>query len=135
MTDSRQWLDRLVHATNAHDLDGLVACFAPDYVNVTPAHPARGFVGAEQVRANWAQIFGGVPDITVEVVAATFDAGAAWTQWEMRGTRRDGSPHRMAGVILFEVEDGLARKATFFLEPVDDGPGTVDEAVREQVVR
>ena len=135
MTDSRQWLDRLVHATNAHDLDGLVACFAPDYVNVTPAHPARGFVGAEQVRANWAQIFGGVPDIEVEVVAATFDAGAAWTQWEMRGTRRDGSPHRMAGVILFEVEDGLARKATFFLEPVDDGPGTVDEAVREQVVR
>jgi hypothetical protein len=38
-------------------------------------------------------------------------------------------------VIIFEVEDDLARKATFFLEPVDDGPGTVDDAVRTQVVR
>jgi ketosteroid isomerase-like protein len=135
MTDSRQWLDRLVHATNSHDIDAVVACFAPDYVNVTPAHPARGFVGSEHVRTNWTRIFAGVPDIESEVVAAAFDGGTAWTQWEMRGTRHDGEPHRTAGVIVFEVEDGLARKATFFLEPVDDGPGTVDDAVRTLVDR
>ena len=135
MDDSRLWLDRLLDATNSHDIDGVVACFGPDYVNVAPAHPARGFVGPDQVRTNWTQIFAAVPDIQVEVVAAAFDGPTAWTQWEMRGTRRDGSAHRMAGVIVFEVADGLARRATFFLEPVDDGPGTVDDAVREQVVR
>ena len=135
MTDSRRWLERLVHATNSRDIDAVVACFAPDYVNVTPAHPARGFVGADQVRRNWTQIFAGVPDLESEVVAAAFDGGTAWTQWEMRGTRRDGEPHRIAGVIVFEVEDDLARKATFFLEPVDEDPGTVDDAVRTQVVR
>jgi len=135
MDDTRSWVDRLVRATNAHDLDGVVACFAADYVNVTPAHPARGFSGPDQVRKNWSQIFAAVPDIQAAVVAAAFDGGTAWTQWEMHGTRRDGSAHRMTGVIVFEVADGLARRATFFLEPVDDGPGTVDEAVRTQVVR
>ena len=135
MEDARSWVDRLVRTTNAHDLDGVVGCFAADYVNVTPAHPARGFAGPDQVRRNWSQIFAAVPDIEVEVVAAAFDEGTAWTQWEMRGTRRDGTAHRMAGVIVFEVADGLAHRATFFLEPVDEGPGTVDDAVRTEVVR
>jgi len=135
MTDTQQWIERLVRATNAHDLDAVVACFAPDYVNVTPAHPARGFVGAEQVRRNWSQIFAAVPDIEAKVVAATHEGPRAWTQWEMRGTRRDGTAHRMAGVVIFEVEDGRARKATFFLEPIEDSSGSVDAAVRAQVVR
>lgn len=43
---------RLLRATNEHDLDGVVACFAPDYSNETPVHPARSFQGREQVRRN-----------------------------------------------------------------------------------
>lgn len=43
-------LDQLQEAVNAHDLDGIVACFALDYRNETPAHPMRGFVGRDQVR-------------------------------------------------------------------------------------
>jgi ketosteroid isomerase-like protein len=54
-------------AVNDHDLDALVACFAPDYVNETPARPQRGFRGREQVRRNWTQIFAGVPDIRAAV--------------------------------------------------------------------
>ncbi|MEO6412854.1 MAG: nuclear transport factor 2 family protein [Pedococcus sp.] len=38
-------VQRVVDATNAHDLDSLVECFAPGYVNQTPAHPGRSFVG------------------------------------------------------------------------------------------
>jgi hypothetical protein len=34
---------RLQRATNAHDLEAVVGCFAPDYRNETPAHPERGF--------------------------------------------------------------------------------------------
>ena len=113
----------------------MVACFAPDFLNVTPAHPARGFVGAEQVRRNWTQIFAAVPDIRTDVVATAIDGPRAWTQWEMRGTRPDGSPHEMAGVVIFEVEEGLARKATFFLEPVDHSSGSVDDAIRAAVAR
>ena len=48
---------RLIEATNRRDLTSMVACFAPDYRNETPVHPSRGFVGREQVRRNWVQIF------------------------------------------------------------------------------
>jgi hypothetical protein len=66
-------VQRLVQATNDHDLDGIVACFAATYVNKTPAHPGRGFEGTDQVRRNWAQILGGVPDVSAEVLASVTD--------------------------------------------------------------
>lgn len=134
MADTRAWIDRLVAATNAHDLDALVDCFAEDYRNVTPAHPARGFVGRDQVRRNWEQIFASVPDVRADVVATAVDGSRVWTQWEMSGTRADGSTHRMAGVVIFDVADDLAQAATFFLEPVDAGTDSVDDAVRALVV-
>jgi ketosteroid isomerase-like protein len=127
-------VQRLCDATNAHDLDAVVACFASDYRNVTPSHPERGFVGAEQVRRNWQQIFAAVPDIAADVVAWTVDGDTVWSEWEHRGTRRDGSQHLMRGVVVFVVRDGQAASARFYLEPVDTGPGGVDEAVRRQVV-
>jgi hypothetical protein len=40
----------------------------------------------------------------------------------------------MRGVVVFGVRDGMAEWARFYLEPVDEGDGTVDEAVRAQVV-
>ena len=39
----------------------------------------------------------------------------------------------MRGVVIFGVEGGLASWARFYLEPVQDGSGGVDEAVRSQV--
>jgi ketosteroid isomerase-like protein len=132
---AQEMVNRLVDATNAHDIEALVACFAEDYVNETPVHPARNFEGRGQVRRNWEQIFGFVPDLRAEVVRAAVDGDTAWTEWEMTGTRRDGSAHRMAGVVIFTVREGLAQSARFYLEPVDDAPGGVDEAVRAQVVR
>jgi len=128
-------VDRLLHATNAHDVDAVAACFAEEYENETPVHPARGFRGREQVRRNWEQIFGFVPDLRADVVRCAIDGDTAWTEWEMTGTRRDGSGHHMRGVVVFGVRDGLASWARFYLEPVDDGVATVDDAVRDQVVR
>jgi ketosteroid isomerase-like protein len=62
VSDARAVVRRLQAATNAHDLDALVACFAPDYLSEIPAHPARSFRGSEQVRRNWTQILAGVPE-------------------------------------------------------------------------
>src|SRR3954471_19820116 len=127
-------IDRLIRATNDHDLDGIVDCFAADYRNETPAHPARGFVGREQVRRNWGQILGAVPDLVADVRMIADDS-TAWTEWEMRGTRVDGSPHLMRGVVIFEVRDGEASAARFYLEPVDAGGPEIDQAVRQAVGR
>jgi ketosteroid isomerase-like protein len=126
-------VDRLVAATNAHDIDAVVACFTPDYRNETPAHPARGFVGRDQVRRNWTQIFAAVPDIKADVVRSASEGDTAWTEWEMRGTRPDGSLHLMRGVIVFGVVGNEAAWARFYLEPVDEGDVRVDEAVRQHV--
>jgi ketosteroid isomerase-like protein len=129
MSDTLQVVDRLVAATNAHDLDSLVDCFAVDYVNDTPAHPLRGFTGREQVRRNWSAIFAGVPDIAATVTAAAVDGHKAWTEWQMRGTRRDGLPHVMAGVVIFDVTADRIGSARFYLEPVETASGDVDAAV------
>ncbi|UQX87444.1 nuclear transport factor 2 family protein [Jatrophihabitans telluris] len=129
MNDPRSVIDHLVQVTNDHDLNALVDCFAPDYVNQTPAHPARGFLGRDQVRRNWATIFAGVPDLSVRVVAAASDGDEAWTEWQMAGTRVDGQPHAMAGVIVFVVRQGLISSGRFYLEPLDVSSGNADTAV------
>ena len=105
--DAAGVLARLERATNAHDVNALVACFAPDYRNETPAHPARSFTGREQVRRNWEQIFAAIPDLTAKVLRSAVSGDEAWTEWEHRGTRRDGSMHVMRGVVIFGVSNGL----------------------------
>lgn len=135
VSDARQMADRLRRATNDHDLDALVACFAEDYENYTPVHPARGFRGRMQVRRNWEQIFEFLPDLRADVTRSAIDGDVVWTEWEMTGTHRDGGAHCMRGVVIFGVADGVAQWARFYLEPVDLSGGTVDDAVRENVVR
>jgi ketosteroid isomerase-like protein len=131
MADVPGFVQRLVAATNAHDLEALVDCFAEDYVNETPAHPPHGFRGREQVRRNWSTIFAAVPDLTVRVLACAVDDAAVWTEWEMSSTRRDGGRHLMRGVIVFVVRDDRAVAARFYLEPVETSSGDADDAVRD----
>lgn len=126
---------RLEEATNSRDVDRVVACFAADYVNQTPAHPARGFSGVEQVRRNWAEIFAAVPEHVAVLTASAQDGETVWTEWEMRGTRVDGRAHLMRGVIVFTVRGDLATAARFYVEPVDMSDIDPDAAVRAVVRR
>jgi limonene-1,2-epoxide hydrolase len=126
MVRTHSVIDRLVAATNAHDLDAVVACFAPEYLNETPAHPPRGFRGREQVRRNWTTIFTAVPDIAAQVIATAIDGERVWTEWEMTGTRSDGIPHAMVGVIIFGVTHDRIVSARFYLEPVESTSGDVN---------
>jgi len=120
------FLTRLLEATNAHDLERIVECFTPEYVNRTPCHPARGFVGTDQVRRNWAAILAGVPDLVATVVAESTSGDQVWSEWEMRGTRRDHASHLMRGVMIFTVQGEQATSCTFYLEPVDIDEQTAD---------
>lgn len=125
-------VERLCRATNDHDLEALASCFAIDFRNETPAHPARSFRGRQQVRQNWQQIFAGVPDISARVRWIA-DETSAWSEWEMSGTRRDGAPHLFRGVVIFVVANGQARSARLYLEPVQEGDGDVNDAVGRAV--
>ena len=126
-------VERLVAAVNAHDLHGVAACFADDYVNETPVHPLRGFRGKQQVRTNWTRIFAGVPDIRARVTSAAVDGQTVWTEWEMSGTRSDEGAFLMRGVVIFTVSAGLIASARFYLEPVEHSSGDVDAHTRRVV--
>jgi len=51
----------------------------------------------------------------------------------MSGTRGDGTPHLMRGVIIFTVLDDRISAARFYLEPVETSTGDVNTAVRAQL--
>lgn len=120
-------LGRLVRATNAHDVDALVECFAAGFVSETPAHPDRNFTGVDQVRRNWSMIFGAVPDLSASVTRWSLDGDVVWAEWEHRGTRRDGAPHDLRGVTIMGAGDAGIEWLRFYLEPVArDGVGATD---------
>jgi ketosteroid isomerase-like protein len=121
---------RLHDAVNRHDLDALAGCFATDFVNETPAHPARSFRGRDQVRKNWAQIFAAVPNLEADMVGTASEGDTVWTEWEMRGTRLDGAPHLMRGVSIFQVAGEAFASVRFYLEPVEQVGVGVDAAVK-----
>jgi hypothetical protein len=117
--------ERLAAAANAHDLDAFVACFAPDYDSVQPAHPDRAFTGSEQVRKNWSEVFAGVPDFRAELLRASTDGDVEWTEWKWTGTGLD-----MAGVLIFGIRDDRIAWARLYIEHVEAGEG-IEAAVRE----
>ena len=78
------------------------------------------------MRRNWAQIFAGVPDLRALLPRQIVDGATAWTEWEMSGTRRDGLPFLMRGVVIFRIADDAIAAARFYLEPVEETSGDVD---------
>ena len=125
-----QVLERLRAAVDDHDLDALVSCFAENYVNETPAHPRRSFQGLDQVRANWSQIFAGVPDIHARILRRAVDGDIVWSEWEMAGRRADAGEFLMRGVVIFSIAGATITSARFYLEPVEHSSGTADDHAR-----
>ncbi len=122
-------VERLREAINRHDLDALAACFAPDYRSEFPVHPDRAFRGHEQMRKNWSQIFGAVPDIEAMLLRCTSDRDTAWAEWEWRGARADGTPFVMRGVTIQGIQRTQIAWVRLYMEPVHEGTGA-DAAVR-----
>jgi ketosteroid isomerase-like protein len=127
--NSASWvLDRLGAALNEHDLEALVALFAPDYQSEQPLHPDRGFSGAEQVRRNWSGMFGSYPDFKAEQVRAAIQDDTVWTEWDWSGTHTDGSSLRARGVTIIGVRDGQIAWARLYMEPVQEEGSGNDES-------
>jgi len=121
----------LHRATAAHDLDEIVAHFAPDYALDDPIHPNRSFRGADQVRRNWSAILAGMPDLVLDERRLATDGPTVWTEIALRGHRPDGIEQELRGVMIFRIAGDLIESGTFYLAPVvaDDGLDA-DAAVR-----
>ena len=123
-------IERLRQAQNRHDLDAFVACFAPDYDSEQPVHPARRFQGRDQVRQNWAEVFGGITDFRADLLAEAGTGDTSWAEWRWTGTHADGTPFHWRGVTLFGVREGLIAWGRLYMEPVEEAGVSIDETVR-----
>ena len=122
-------IDRLTATMNDHDVDAMVALFHVEYESRQPAHPARAFVGRAQVRANWAAMFAGVPDLRAEVLRSADDGDTTWSEWAWSGTRADGQTFDVRGVTLFRVRDDLIVAGTLYMEDVETEEIGIGQAV------
>jgi hypothetical protein len=120
-------------AMNAHDLDAMVAFFAPDYRSEQPLHPARGFDGRDQVRKNYSVMFGEVPDFRADLVRHVAVGDELWSEWRMHGTKTDGSAFDYRGMTVWGVRDGLIAWARLYFEPVAAIGEGIDAAMRRLV--
>jgi hypothetical protein len=122
--------ERLVRATNDHDLEAMLACFETDYRSDQPAHPARAFQGIEQVRKNWAAMLEGVPDVRWEILGSAETADKAWVELRLTGTQADGARLHEIGVVIFGVPNERIAWARLYLEDVDEDGWDIDAEVK-----
>ena len=83
-------VDRLIEATNGHDVDAMMECFRQDYRSEQPLHPEAGFSGREQVGENWALMFEEVPDLRLDLLRSAIFRVAPC----LLAPRRTRRPHR-----------------------------------------
>ena len=112
-------VERLRSALDRHDLDAFVECFHANYISEQPRHPGATFTGRDGVRANWTEILKDVPDMRVEVPAATRDGDTIWSEWRMYGTSKSGPPVEIRGVVIMGVRDDRVAWARIYLDPVE----------------
>jgi len=122
-------IDRLVVAMNAHDLDAAAGFIHEDYRSEQPVHPGRAFVGRAQMRANWEDMFAGVPDFHAEICRSVQDGETVWTEWRWWGTRSDGQAFGMRGVTLFEIVDDQIVAGRLYMEEVERDVVGIEQTV------
>jgi ketosteroid isomerase-like protein len=111
-------IERLQKAQNAHDLEALLACFAPNFLGNHPRYPERGFQGIEDVRKNWSTMFHDIPDFHSELLRSAVAGDTAWAEWYWFGIRRDDSQFGMRGVTILGIQADQIEWARLYMEPV-----------------
>jgi ketosteroid isomerase-like protein len=122
-------IERMAERITAHDLDGMVELMQEDYESEQPFHPARGFSGRAQMKANWGALLTGVPDLRGEVIASAESGDVVWSEWRWVGTTEQGEPFDLRGVTQFTVRDGLIVKGRLFTEMVEQGGADINDSV------
>jgi ketosteroid isomerase-like protein len=130
MGDPRALMDRLTAAQNAHDLEGMLACFHEDYRSEQPRFPARTFQGIDQVRANWSALLDAMPDFRAEVLRAAVDGDVIFVEVHWTGTKADGAPLEERGVIIMGVRDDRIAWGRLYVDEVEPESADIDAVVR-----
>ena len=119
-SSSKLVFERMISALNRHDLDAMVACFAPDYRSEQPVHPERAFTGQAGVRKNWSFFFTTMPDYQVEVLNETVEGDTVWAELHFHGTQTDGTKHSTRGVSIQGISADQIIWARLYIESVQE---------------
>ncbi len=130
MGDPRAVMDRLTAAQNAHDLEGMLACFHEDYLSEQPLFPSRTFHGSAQVRANWSALLEGIPDLHAEILRSAVDGDTVFVEIHWTGTKADGAPLEERGVLIFGTCDDRITWGRLYVDEVEREGAGIDAVVR-----
>ena len=123
-------VDRLIRATNDHDIEAMMECLHQEYRSEQPLHPEAGFSGREQVGKNWSLMFEEVPDLRLDVLRSAAAGDEAWTELRAHGHKVDGAPFEYRGMAVWGVSDDRIAWARLYFEPVEVGGPGIDERMR-----
>lgn len=102
-------LDRFAAAWNAHDVDALMACMAPDCVFEAAAGKevaGARHVGPAAVRAAYAAVFATYADARWNQPRHFVAGDRAVTEWTFTGTTKDGVKVEVNGCDVFTLAGG-----------------------------
>lgn len=112
--------ERMIQAANRHDLDAMVACFAPDYRSEQPFHPERDFTGQAGVRKNWSFFFTTIPDIQIDILGEVAAGDTVWAELHYHGMQTDGKKFTVKGVTILRIQADQIIWARLYVEPVQE---------------
>lgn len=112
-------LQALVAAFNSHDVDRVMAFFAPDCVLDMPRGPhpwGRRATGFAEVRALLQTRFDGIPDVHYGDDSHAVAGNLGTSRWTLRGTMAaTGARIEVRGCDFYEFRDGLVvRKDSYW---------------------
>ena len=98
--------ESMIKTANRHDLEAMVAYFAPDYRGELPFTPERNFIGQAGVRKNWGFFFSTMPDFQVEILSEAVEGETVWAELFFHGTQPDGAKLMVRGVNIMGIQSG-----------------------------
>jgi ketosteroid isomerase-like protein len=123
-------MDRLTDAQNAHDLEGMLACFHEDYRSEQPLFPGRTFQGIDQVRANWSALLDSITDFRAEILRSAVDGDTAFVEIQWMGAKADGTPFEERGVLIMGIRDDRIAWGRLYVDEVEREGADIDAVVR-----
>jgi ketosteroid isomerase-like protein len=130
MGDPLALVQRLTAAQNAHDLEGMLACFQEDYRSEQPLFPARTFQGIDQVRANWSALMDAMPDFHAEILRSAVDDDVVFVEVHWTGTRADDTLLEERGVLILGTRDDRIAWGRLYVDDVEPESADIDAVVR-----
>jgi hypothetical protein len=119
-SSAKEVFERMIQATNRHNLDTMVAYFASDVRSEQPFHPERNFTGQAGVRKNWSFFFNTVPDMQVDILNEIAGEDTVWAELHYHGIQTDGMKFSVGGVTIMGIQANQISWVKLYIETLQE---------------